>query len=102
MAGRRGGRRTLRGALGAGRTVLAAPGTPETVPPSRPPRAGERPGAEADSEAYEDDPPLPWWDTPADEPNPRPPGRIALYAALAVLLALALVGAALIGAVTLP
>ncbi|WP_371577533.1 helix-turn-helix domain-containing protein [Streptomyces sp. NBC_01314] len=80
---------------------------PQTVPPSRPPHpvgagAGERAGAEADSEAYEDDPTLPWWDTPADEPNPRPPGRIALYAALAVLLALALVGAALIGAVTLP
>ncbi|WP_327343887.1 helix-turn-helix domain-containing protein [Streptomyces europaeiscabiei] len=81
---------------------------PQTVPPSRPPHpmgagtgAGERAGAEADSEAYEDDPTLPWWDTPADEPNPRPPGRIALYAALAVLMALALVGAALTGAVTL-
>ncbi|MDX3690917.1 helix-turn-helix transcriptional regulator [Streptomyces europaeiscabiei] len=80
---------------------------PQTVPPSRPPDpvgagAGEPAGAEADSAAYEDDPTLPWWDTPADEPNPRPPGRIALYAALAVLMALALVGgAALTGAVTL-
>ncbi|MDX3635463.1 helix-turn-helix transcriptional regulator [Streptomyces europaeiscabiei] len=79
---------------------------PQTVPPSRPPHpvgagAGERAGAEADSEVYEDDPTRPWWDTPVDEPDPRPPGRIALYAALAVLMALALVGAALTGAVTL-
>ncbi|MEI5524133.1 helix-turn-helix transcriptional regulator [Streptomyces brasiliscabiei] len=80
---------------------------PQTVPPHppspNPVRAGavEPAGAEADPEAYQDEPTLPWWDTPADEPKPRPPGRIALYAALAVLLALALVGAALVGAVTL-
>ncbi|MDX3834593.1 helix-turn-helix domain-containing protein [Streptomyces europaeiscabiei] len=79
---------------------------PQTMPPSRPPHpvragAGERAGAEAHSEAYEDDPTLPWWDTPAGESNPRPPGRIALYAALAVLTALALVGAALTGVGTL-
>lgn len=73
----------------------------QTVPPARPPNTTEA-GAEAGSEAYEDDPTLPWWDTPAEEPEPRPPGRIALYAALAVLVALALVGVALIGAVTLP
>lgn len=81
---------------------------PQTVPTSRPPYpvgaesgTGERTGAEVDPEAYEDAPTLPWWDTPADEPSPRPPGCIALCAALAVLIALALVGAALIGAVTL-
>lgn len=75
---------------------------PQTVPPFQPPEpgaAGER--RENAAEACEDDPTLPWWDTPADEPAPRPPGRVALYAALAVLLALALVTAALIGAVTL-
>ncbi|GAA3770954.1 helix-turn-helix domain-containing protein [Streptomyces phyllanthi] len=46
---------------------------------------------------YEDDPTLPWWDTPEDQPRPRQPGRLALYAALAVLVLLATV---LIGAVT--
>ncbi|ULR52951.1 helix-turn-helix domain-containing protein [Streptomyces deccanensis] len=75
---------------------------PQTVPPSQPtdPRAAGEQGEDR-AEAYEDDPTLPWWDTPADEPAPRPPGRIALYAALAVLTALILVAAALIGAVTL-
>lgn len=55
----------------------------------------------AEAEVYEDDPTLPWWDAPAEEPRTRPPGRLALYAALAVLALLALVGVALIGAVTL-
>ncbi|UUU24490.1 helix-turn-helix domain-containing protein [Streptomyces sp. DSM 40750] len=72
----------------------------QTVPPAEPQNATEA-GAEIGSEPYEDDPTLPWWDTPAEEPEPRPPGRVALYAALAVLVALALVGVALIGAVTL-
>lgn len=72
----------------------------QPVSPARSPDTAE-PGARAGSEAYEDDPTLPWWDIPADDPKPRPPGRIALYAALAVLAALALVAAALIGAVTL-
>ncbi|EKX67994.1 transcriptional regulator [Streptomyces ipomoeae] len=54
-----------------------------------------------ETEAYEDDPTLPWWDTPAEDPKPRHPGRVALYAALAVLAVMALLGAALIGAVTL-
>ncbi|MER6155007.1 helix-turn-helix transcriptional regulator [Streptomyces sp. NPDC001868] len=74
---------------------------PQTVPPSSRPTHPAGAGERADAEAYEDDPTLPWWDTPAAEPAPRPPGRIALYAALAVLIALALVCAALIGAVTL-
>lgn len=67
-----------------------------TVPPDR---SANPAGPEA--ETYEDDPTLPWWDTPAEEPEPRRPGRLALYAALAVLAALVLVGAALLGAATL-
>jgi hypothetical protein len=55
----------------------------------------------AEGEAYEDDPTLPWWDAPAEDPASRRPGRLALYAALAVLAALVLVGAALLGAATL-
>ncbi|BBC36046.1 uncharacterized protein SGFS_073400 [Streptomyces graminofaciens] len=80
---------------------------PRTAPPGggpagAPERAGE-PGqaGEPESGAYEDDPTVPWWDVLVEEPSPRQPGRIALYAALAVLAVLALVGAALIGAVTL-
>lgn len=66
----------------------AASGTTAT-PGDAPPRR---------SETYEDDPTLPWWDTPEEEPRRGQPGRLALYAALVVLLLLA---AALIGAVTL-
>ncbi|MEW2398675.1 helix-turn-helix transcriptional regulator [Streptomyces sp. NPDC046862] len=49
-------------------------------------------------ETYEDDPTLPWWDTPEEEPRHRQPGRLALYVALVVLVLLA---AVLVGAVTL-
>ncbi|QFQ99899.1 helix-turn-helix domain-containing protein [Streptomyces phaeolivaceus] len=74
---------------------------PQTVPPYAYEKSGEGASEEADEGAYEDEPTRPWWDTPAGEPQPRPPGRVALYAALAVLVALALVCAALLGAVTL-
>ncbi|MPY63572.1 helix-turn-helix domain-containing protein [Streptomyces spongiae] len=60
-----------------------------------------RPGEAYSRGAYEDDPTLPWWDTPEEEPRSRQPGRLALYAALVVLIVLVLLAAALIGAVTL-
>ncbi|MGW0709310.1 helix-turn-helix domain-containing protein [Streptomyces sp. NPDC002643] len=58
-------------------------------------------GSGARSEAYEDDPTLPWWDAPAEETPPRHPGRLALYAALAVLAVVLLTGLAVLAAVTL-
>ncbi|WP_200301885.1 helix-turn-helix domain-containing protein [Streptomyces adelaidensis] len=74
------------------------PAAPAAVPSAQSP---DTTGAGVAADVYEDDPTLPWWDTPAEQPEPRPPGRIALYAALAVLVALVLVGVALTGAVTL-
>jgi len=49
-------------------------------------------------EGYEDDPTLPWWDTP-EETRRRPGGRLLLYAALLLLLMLviAVVGALALG-----
>ncbi|MFF4112273.1 helix-turn-helix domain-containing protein [Streptomyces sp. NPDC001714] len=65
---------------------------PATAPdPDRPPGAG-------DAEGYEDDPTLPWWDRPEQDPAPRPHGRLLLYA---VLLLLALLLVAVVGAVAL-
>ncbi|MEV7385752.1 MULTISPECIES: helix-turn-helix transcriptional regulator [unclassified Streptomyces] len=57
--------------------------------PERPPGAGE----------YEDDPTLPWWDRPEQEPAPRPHGRLLLYAVLLllVLLLVTVVGAVVLG-----
>jgi hypothetical protein len=78
--------------------VWPRPPAPAVTPDPSSAGAG---AAEGDAEAYEDDPTLPWWDAPAEDPAPRRPGRLALYAALAVLAALVLVGAALLGAATL-
>ncbi|MFF5144531.1 helix-turn-helix domain-containing protein [Streptomyces sp. NPDC013157] len=65
---------------------------PATAPdPDRPPGAGE-------AEGYEDDPTLPWWERPEQDPAPRPHGRLLLYA---VLLLLALLLVAVVGAVAL-
>ncbi|MFJ8490725.1 helix-turn-helix domain-containing protein [Streptomyces sp. NPDC094038] len=65
---------------------------PATVPdPDRPPGAAE-------PEGYEDDPTLPWWDRPEQDPAPRPHHRLLLYA---VLLLLALLLVTLVGAVAL-
>lgn len=49
-------------------------------------------------EEYEDDPTLPWWDTP-EETRGRPGGRLLLYAVLLLLLMLliAVVGALVLG-----
>lgn len=60
----------------------------------RPPR----PAGEQSAPAYEDDPTLPWWDTP-EEDGGRGPGRsLLLYAALLLILMLLLL---LVGAVAL-
>ncbi|MCZ4606374.1 helix-turn-helix transcriptional regulator [Streptomyces sp. Lzd4kr] len=70
---------------------------PVTVP-ERPegaaPAAG---GAETEGEEYEDDPTLPWWDAPPK--TPEPPSRRLLT--VAVVLAVLLVLAVVIGAVAL-
>ncbi|MFJ9345765.1 helix-turn-helix domain-containing protein [Streptomyces sp. NPDC101237] len=59
--------------------------------PQPPPGAGE----------YEDDPTLPWWESPEPEPEraPRPHGRLlpAAVALLVVLLLVAVVGAVVLG-----
>ncbi|WP_055493262.1 helix-turn-helix transcriptional regulator [Streptomyces sp. TP-A0356] len=57
------------------------------------PEGGPAPGG------YEDDPTVPWWDRPLEEPRPRPAGRRLLLTALLALLALLVV--TLVGAVTL-
>jgi Helix-turn-helix domain len=61
--------------------------------PATEPDRGERP---AGAEEYEDDPTLPWWDRPEEEPPSRSPGRLLLSA---VLLLLVLVLVAVVGAV---
>ncbi|MFG2964243.1 helix-turn-helix domain-containing protein [Streptomyces sp. NPDC048288] len=62
----------------------------------RPVSAPERPPG---TEEYEDDPTLPWWDRPEQEPAARPHGRLLLSAVLLllVLLLVAVVGAVLLG-----
>ncbi|MET7456912.1 helix-turn-helix transcriptional regulator [Streptomyces sp. NPDC005574] len=57
------------------------------------------PGRQATEPEYEDDPTLPWWDTPAQsDGNRRPGGRVLLYA---VLLLLVLLVTGVIGAIAL-
>lgn len=76
------------------RWELAIGAWPRTV------AAGSGPSAAGSAPPeHEDDPTLPWWDTPDGTPSAaRAPGRRALYAALFVL---ALLAGALLGAVTL-
>ncbi|MFF4358674.1 helix-turn-helix domain-containing protein [Streptomyces sp. NPDC001604] len=53
-------------------------------------QAWPRPAKPADEESateYEDDPTLPWWDTP-EETRRRPGGRLLMYAVLLLLLML--------------
>ncbi|MFF4548967.1 helix-turn-helix domain-containing protein [Streptomyces sp. NPDC001435] len=57
----------------------------------RPATAPERSGGPAGTEAYEDDPTLPWWDRPEEERPPRPAGRLLLSAVLLLLLLLLVV-----------
>ncbi|GGN24393.1 helix-turn-helix domain-containing protein [Streptomyces fuscichromogenes] len=65
----------------------------------RPTTAPDRPPGAAEPAGYEDDPTLPWWDRPEPAPAPHPHGgRLLLYA---VLLLLALLLVAVVGAVTL-
>ncbi|GHD94567.1 helix-turn-helix domain-containing protein [Streptomyces naganishii] len=61
----------------------------------RPAAAPERPEG---SEAYEDDPTVPWWDRPEESPRHGPGGRLLIYA---VLLLLVLMVTAVAGAVAL-
>ncbi|MFD8722135.1 XRE family transcriptional regulator, partial [Streptomyces sp. NPDC059629] len=63
-----------------------------------PPRAPAPPRRGGAGE-YEDDPTLPWWDRPEQEPAPRPHGRLLLYAVLLllVLLLVTVVGAVVLG-----
>ncbi|MGI5457229.1 helix-turn-helix domain-containing protein [Streptomyces sp. CA-249302] len=63
----------------------------------RPPKPADEEGRSGD---YEDDPTLPWWDTPEEEQKGRGPGgRLLLYAVLLLLLMLlvAVVGAVVLG-----
>jgi hypothetical protein len=64
----------------------------------RPATAPPTPSSPGSGDAYEDDPTLPWWDTPEERDPSRQPGRLALRAALVVLVVLA---CALVGAVAL-
>ncbi|MEU6193155.1 helix-turn-helix transcriptional regulator [Streptomyces sp. NPDC047061] len=64
----------------------------------RPATAPDRLAGAGDAEGYEDDPTLPWWDRPEPDPAPRAHGRLLLYA---VLLLLALLLVAVVGAVAL-
>ncbi|MCI3276044.1 helix-turn-helix domain-containing protein [Streptomyces cylindrosporus] len=63
----------------------------------RPPKPAGEEGASGD---YEDDPTLPWWDTPEEVGDGRGPGgRLLIYAVLLLLLMLliAVVGAVALG-----
>jgi len=67
-------------------------------------QAWPRPARPADESGrggeYEDDPTLPWWDTPEEKRDDRRPGgRLLLYAVLLLLLMLliAVVGAVVLG-----
>jgi hypothetical protein len=63
------------------------------------PRPAAVPGRPTTAPEYEDDPTLPWWDTPPEQHgNGGPGGRVLLYAVL-LLLVLLLTG--VIGAVVL-
>ncbi|MFG2701564.1 helix-turn-helix domain-containing protein [Streptomyces sp. NPDC048386] len=64
---------------------------PAATTPDGPAGAGE-------AEGYEDDPTLPWWDRPEQDLAPHPHSRLLLCA---VLLLLALLLVAVVGAVTL-
>ncbi|MFC3578366.1 helix-turn-helix domain-containing protein [Streptomyces yaanensis] len=75
------------------RWELAVHAWPRQPTPAPAPAGGPAPGE------YEDEPTVPWWDRPAEEPEPRPAGRRLLYVALLALLVLLVV--ALVGAVTL-
>ena len=56
-----------------------------------------RPAGEESPPEYEDDPTLPWWDTP-EETGRRPGGRLLLYAVLLLFLMLVI---AVVGVLTL-
>ncbi|MGX4690282.1 helix-turn-helix domain-containing protein [Streptomyces sp. JNUCC 63] len=64
----------------------------------RPATAPARPAGAREHEEYEDDPTVPWWDRPEENPRPGPIGRPLLYA---VVLLLALLLTAVAGAVVL-
>ncbi|MFI1162331.1 helix-turn-helix domain-containing protein [Streptomyces sp. NPDC020801] len=53
---------------------------------------------DAETEEYEEDPTVPWWDRPEERPRSGPGGRLLLYA---VLLLLVLLLTAVVGAMTL-
>jgi hypothetical protein len=57
-----------------------------------------KPAGEESAPEYEDDPTLPWWDTP-EETGRRPGGRLLLYAVLllALMLVIAVVGVLALG-----
>jgi len=70
---------------------------PATLPAS--PGGGTGGSGALGGDGYEDDPTLPWWDTPPEEKRGRlPGGKLLLYA---VLLLLFLLLAAVVGAVAL-
>ncbi|MEU6255932.1 helix-turn-helix transcriptional regulator [Streptomyces sp. NPDC047043] len=45
-----------------------------------------KPAGDESAPEYEDDPTLPWWDTPEEDSGRRPGGRLLLYAVLLLLL----------------
>ena len=47
-----------------------------------------KPAGEEGAPAYEDDPTLPWWDTPEEDGGRRPVGMVLLYFALLLVLML--------------
>ncbi|WP_037682026.1 helix-turn-helix transcriptional regulator [Streptomyces griseus] len=67
------------------RWELAVEAWPRPASPT-PPETGV-PGASV-SEEYEDAPTVPWWERLEDEPQPRPAGRLLLYAVLLLLVLL--------------
>ncbi|MBK3647002.1 MULTISPECIES: helix-turn-helix transcriptional regulator [Streptomyces] len=59
-----------------------------------------KPAGSEETDGYEDDPTLPWWDTPEEGERGRGPGgRLLLYAVVLLLLTLltAVVGAVVLG-----
>jgi hypothetical protein len=52
-----------------------------------------------DGDGYRDDPTLPWWDTPPEEPEGEPGGRLLRYALslLFLMLLMAVVGVVVLG-----
>ncbi|MFF4251206.1 helix-turn-helix domain-containing protein [Streptomyces sp. NPDC001663] len=58
-----------------------------------------KPAGDERAPEYEDDPTLPWWDTPEEDSGRRPGGRLLLYAVLLLLLMvlIAVVGTLVLG-----